>query len=372
MGCVATRNFEAQKNNGEVGVRVSFTKPADAALKSQIGGSFIQSSSSIRSVSTPREQPPSPTTAYPGDLEVFWTPKYKEEDLAYLVSLGFDSNLAVQMLETSNGDVGFAEAMLRETKTVKTPTSERMRFSFQQVQNQLTPTTESGTGSKTEDSAKLAPRADEIDYTLHFEPPKFGFEIKSGFHGHNAIVSRTLEQHAIDSLMPSSLIVSINNQSVLGWTLDKIRDEMNRAMETGKVVKMKFRAKKNLLEKFWVHGTLVIMVLGGQVLREYATHACVRVNHVTLCTEKLDHESKDPVWNSTITYRNVYPARIGQGCLSVYKTNPVIGPSEFGTAWFTLPTEVDRIKDKILELRDSRGNVSGLVPIKMMLKSKRY
>jgi hypothetical protein len=293
-------------------------------------------------------------------LDVLWKQKFNDDDLARLVAKGYDCHLASQMLEIANGDVEFALVMLRENKRGKTPKNEKKRFSFKTMKSQ--PTTEC------EKHFERPPLADEVDYALFFEPPKYGFEIKSGFNGRNAIVAQTLSAHAVDNLMPTSMICAVNKTCVIGKTLDEIRDEMASAMKKGSVVKIRFRAKRELLDKFWVHGRLVIMILGGQALRSAATHAAVRVNHAVLATKQNEHSSKNPVWNSTVAYDNLYPNRVSDGWLTVYRST-FTGPAEVGSAFFKLPKTTDVVEDQILELRDRHGYISGVVPIKLMLKS---
>jgi len=389
MGCAATRNFTPEEMQSEL-ERISnipgdqmtcsesfFLLPRGATLPEEEGlkgtkrylgsGTSLLGSSALlgSSVSclTPREQPPSPSATYPGSLECLWTPKYQDADLAKLVSKGFDTNLALQMLDIANGDVDFAYELLMTQRRANTPGSEKKRFSFKNVKRQ--PTTENG-----EESSERPPRDNEVDYALHFEPPTFGFEIKSGFNNKNAIVARATGSFASERIMPGSLIVAVGKECVIGWTLEKIRDKMKTSMENG-IVKMTFRAKRDLWDKFWVSGNLIMQILGGQALRSQATWAAVRVNHATLAIEGKSAPSKNPIWNETVCFQNLMTGRIGQGSITVYRSG-LTGSVEIGSAWFDLPMKTNEIQESVLELRDRRGNIAGLVPIKMMLKSNKF
>jgi len=322
---------------------------------------------------SPEGPPPSSAFQYPvAKQPQAGAQTFKDEDLAKLIAMGFPEDISVSMLETTAGDADFALAMLLESRQASKSVIDRNSQHEQSAQIQYSANNafdqRDWENNRLEDHQSSSPRATELDYRLNFEPPKYGFAIKSGAKGHNAIVSECLGDFAKNNVMPSSMLVAVQGVHVVGKSLDEIRVIMKQAMSSNKLVLIRFRAKRQLMRQFKMKGSLRVFIISGQELRHSATHCTINVNRATLA---IDHvkASKTPVWNKSVVFHNFFPARCRHGIITV-ECKKMTGSSIIGKGVFVPPLDLNQLHTDVIEIKDSGDNLIGILAIKCMIVNR--
>merc|ERR1719300_1217896 len=99
--------------------------------------------------------------------------------------------------------------------------------------------------------------------------------------------------------------------------LTKIQALMKKAMEDEPRVKLRFRSKIRCKEEFQTQGTLKIIVVSGQALWKAASHCTVTIRNAMLASDKVKKD-KNPIWNSTLRWKEFHPARARKGKIDVW------------------------------------------------------
>jgi len=344
---------------------------------------------------TPKSTPPPPTNTPPAfksqkkylfpteslssaampDIEDVDSSPITQEQINTLVNLGVSEEIAYEMLEITCGDLDFAMTMIEEGAAVQ-----------QEHESDLDHESESaielpeGALSSEFDAEDYtpkplhtiahcpAPKSDEFDYEMDFEPPSYGFTIEGGRQDKNAIVGACLTPRTQMNIIRGSLIVAVASEPVVSLSLDQIRDKMLAAMkEDGiKKVAIRFRAKDELLRKFRLKGCLRIMIQNAEALPGKATHVRIVANKITLSTNRII-PTKNPVWNQGVKFLNFHPYRCGPtSCWVAVANHHVTGSTDIGYAFFKPPMEYNRVTNQVLHLK-KKDDVKGVLVVKVLL-----
>jgi len=315
-------------------------------------------------------QPPPPPISPPAPGSPISAASFAQDavqaaKISSIVAAGFTREVAIEALKAAMGDVDFALALLVETNQSSHSPDRAGRSNTPRRSN-----TEKTWDSPPSPAARgFEPKEDEFDYQMLFPAPRFGFEIAGSSNGKNAIVRACLSDFAIDNVIPCSLIIMVQDTLVIGKQLTEIQDLMKEAMQKESRVKLRFRSKKRLKHQFQKQGTLKIIIVSGQALWKAATHCTIHVRNSMLSSDKVKKD-KNPIWNSTLRWREFHPYRVRKAQLKVWCTNTITSNTCIGSAIFELPKDCDTLSNIVVEItKGKQGKTKGLVALKMLLSS---
>ena len=224
------------------------------------------------------------------------------------------------------------------------------------------------------------PKIDEFDYDVTFRTSQLGLVLHPDHDNRNCIVDKCLSKTTKAFVHPSSIIVAVNDVWVAGMTYDMILHAIKQAAKSPPL-KIQFRVKKmnnNMVNKNGKNngkngqerGYLKIKVVAGVELRQRGSYCVIQVGNARLSTKEV-HRHVNPAWQETLTFKNFRPDQGKKAIVTVYDHSDLVRDKKVGTSSYELPIGFDTLQRNTLELKSTRGKLSGGIILNTIIIHKR-
>jgi len=227
---------------------------------------------------------------------------------------------------------------------------------------------------KDDNNGLMASAADEFDYDVTFTTSVLGLELYPGKDGKNCIVGKCLSKTSKKFVDPSSIIIAVNDMWVHNMSYDMVRDSVKQAAKYPPL-KMQFRVKMKDIGKkknnggINERGYLKVKVVAGVQLKHRASYCVVQVGNARLSTQEVQRD-EHPEWQDMLTFKNFRPDAGKKAIVTVFDHSTILKDKKIGTTEYEIPTEFGKLQRDTLELKSSKGKLSGVIILNTIIVHK--
>merc|ERR1712228_398984 len=223
-----------------------------------------------------------------------------------------------------------------------------------------------------EESHKDA-KPDEFDYDVTFTTSVLGLELYPDRDGKNCIVGKCLSKTSKKFVDPSSIIIAVNDMWVQNMSYDMVRDAIKQAAKYPPL-KIQFRVKMKDIGKkknagINERGYLKVKVVAVVQLKHRASYCVVQVGNARLSTQEVQRD-EHPEWQEMLTFKNFRPDAGKKATVTVYDHSTILKDKKIGTTEYEIPTQFGKLQRDTLELKSSKGKLSGVVILNTIIVHK--
>jgi len=213
------------------------------------------------------------------------------------------------------------------------------------------------------------PGEGEIDYSVTFpEPWTFGgLDFAVGVNG-DLVVTKLLTEFARNHVLKGSTLCGINGRWVRNESIGSLI-RMLRDIFTEPPVTLRFRVEKRRLDRV-ESSTLMIQIVGAHEMRKRATTGQVRVGTTVRCTATQLME-KNLIFSDVLIFNNFKPNITSDASIELWNHSSFFPSTCVGKCLLKLPCQFDKIKQKVLKLKDEKGRTVGVVTVRFVISRKR-
>lgn len=116
-------------------------------------------------------------------------------------------------------------------------------------------------------------------------------------------------------------------------------------------------------------GYLKVKVVAGVQLKHRASYCVVQVGNARLSTREVQR-NEHPEWQEMLTFKNFRPDNNKSAVVSVYDHSTILKDKKIGTVEYVLPVEFNKLQRDTLELKTSKGKLSGVIILNTIIVHK--
>jgi len=327
--------------------------------------------------------------------------RIKESDIAQMLQMGYDYDVARKYLSNANGNINLALSNLIDQNKLPTSSNQRKKLVSKESKVFEDPSAPSSppidqmpadaiiANTQANDIAKppssppaqnpdqchmamirrSEPRQDEFDYAIVYNEADLGFEFHSTSSrkkGINAIVGKRVTEHAVKNIFQGSLMLAVNDTWVVGMKSNKIEQICEKALRQLPCT-VTFRGKKWMREAHSQRGTLKVLVVAACQLYDKATHVTVRVGDALLSTDKVEANT-EPSWEEVMMWRSYRPDHNKHAVVRIWQYSRLTSSKCIGRAKVKLPSVFNECMSETVTLKSDDDEVRGILILRTMVQ----